>query len=48
MPRSAAVLISFAFLGIAFLAGSLTHSHTVFVVVLAIGLAVRLVLRFAG
>lgn len=48
MPRIAGLAISFVFLGIAYLAGSLSHSNTVFVVVMAVGLAVRLVLRAAG
>ena len=47
MPRSARLAISFAFIGIAYLAGSLTHSNTVFVTVIVIGLAVRVVLRMA-
>jgi hypothetical protein len=48
MPRIAGLALSFAFLGIAYLAGYLSHSNTVFVVVMAIGLGVRLVLRSAG
>jgi hypothetical protein len=48
MPRIAGLAISFAFLGLAYLAGYLAHSTTAFVVVMAIGLAVRLVLRSAG
>jgi hypothetical protein len=48
MSRIAGVLISFAFLGLAYLAGSLSHSNTVFVAVVAVGLAVRVVLRMAG
>jgi hypothetical protein len=48
MPRIAGVFISFAFLGVAYLAGSLSHSNTVFVAVVAVGIAVRLVLRMAG
>ena len=48
MPRIAGIALSFAFLGIAYLAGSLSHSTTVFAIVIAIGLAVRLVLRMAG
>jgi hypothetical protein len=48
MPRIVGVVLSLAFLGIASLAGSLTHSPTVFVAVMAVGLVVRLVLRIAG
>ena len=48
MPRVAGVALSFSFLGIAYLAGSLSHSTTVFAIVIAIGLAVRVVLRMAG
>jgi UDP-N-acetylmuramyl pentapeptide phosphotransferase/UDP-N-acetylglucosamine-1-phosphate transferase len=47
MPRIAGLAISFAFIGIAFLAGHLAHSNTVFVTVMVIGLMVRLVLRMA-
>jgi hypothetical protein len=45
MPRITGLVVSFAFLGIAYLAGNLSHSTTVFVIVMAIGLGVRLVLR---
>ncbi len=47
MPRIAGLAISFVFIGIAYLAGHLTHSNTVFVTVMVIGLMVRLVLRMA-
>jgi hypothetical protein len=41
------IVVSFAFLGVAFLAGYLAHSTGVFTVVLAVGLVVSLLLRFA-
>jgi UDP-N-acetylmuramyl pentapeptide phosphotransferase/UDP-N-acetylglucosamine-1-phosphate transferase len=47
VPRIAGIAISFAFLGIAYLAGSLSHSNTVFVAVVAVGIVMRLVLRVA-
>jgi hypothetical protein len=47
MPRIVALAISFAFIGIAYLAGHLTHSNTVFLTVMVIGVMVRLVLRMA-
>ena len=45
MPRITGLVLSFAFLGIAYLAGYLSHSTTVFAIVVAIGLGVRLVTR---
>jgi hypothetical protein len=48
MPRIVGLALSLAFLGIAYLAGSLAHSPSVFVIVMAIGLVVRVVLRIAG
>ena len=48
MPRIALLGISFAFIGIAYLAGYLALSSTVFVTVMVIGLMVRVVLRFAS
>jgi hypothetical protein len=48
MPPIAGLALSFAFLGIAYLAGYLSHSSTVFVAVIAIGLVVRLAVRRAS
>jgi hypothetical protein len=45
MPRITGLVLSFAFLGMAYLAGYLSHSTTAFVIVMAIGLGVRLVMR---
>jgi len=39
------ILLSFVFLGIAFLAGVLTHSEHVFIVVFAAGVVASFVLR---
>jgi hypothetical protein len=47
VPPITAIAISFAFIGLAYLAGSLSHSHTVFVAVVAVGIVVRLVMRVA-
>jgi hypothetical protein len=41
------IVISFAFLGVAFLAGYLTHSTGVFTAIVAVGLVVGLLLRLA-
>jgi hypothetical protein len=43
----ARIAVSFGFLGVAFLAGYLAHSPGVFTAVLAVGLVVSLLLRFA-
>jgi hypothetical protein len=48
MPRIAGVHHSVTFLGIAYRAASLSHSNPVFVAVVAVGRAVRVVLRMAG
>jgi hypothetical protein len=47
MPPIIGIALSLVFLGVASLAGYLSHSSTVFVAVMAIGLVVRLVLRRA-
>jgi hypothetical protein len=47
MPRIAGLAISFAFIGIAYLAGHLFHSNTVFLTIMVIGFMVRVVLRMA-
>ena len=47
VPSIARITVSFAFLGVAYLAGALTHSSTVFVAVMGVGLVVGLVLRLA-
>ena len=39
--------MSFAFLGVAYLAGRVTHSTDLFVVIMGIGLFVGLILRLA-
>jgi hypothetical protein len=48
LPPVTRILISFGFLGVAFLAGYLTHSTGVFTGIVIVGLVVGLVLRRAG
>jgi len=47
MPPIVRIVVSFAFLGIAYLGGYVTHSNSVFVVVIGVGLVVSLLLRLA-
>jgi len=47
VPPIARIAVSFTFLGVAYLAGALAHSSTVFVAVMGVGLVVSLVLRLA-
>lgn len=48
MTAGVRIVISFAFLGLAFLAGRLTHSTGVFTAIVAVGLVVGLLLRLAS
>ena len=47
MPPIVRLVVSFGFLGVAYLGGYLAHSNTVFVTVIGVGFVVGLVLRLA-